>query len=325
MIPICLFEDRQGCFLGVQLLVLSAEVHEPDWRFHAFVRNMDRASLDWLSARPNVVLRDKVPTQKTGWSVKPALLRLLLSENSGTVMWCDSDIILASPVSPIIGDLDPSVFVATEEYIWSRTKGSGLRAAGWGMKEVRPLSCTVNSCLMKLSAVHSPLLDAWDNCMSKPEYLAAQAASHVERPLHMMSDQDVLTALLSSEEHAAVDLFLLKNGRDIAQCFQEDGYAVHHRLRNTILRRTPPLVHAQGGKPWKARPRSISEQLSPYAQIARPYLVQESLRTDWLPADDRNARWMDTLFFRDPNLRGLIPAGRRTWQRVWEHRPAFLR
>ena len=323
--PICLFEDREDCALGVKLLVMSARRHEPGWHFHAFTRNFRRDDLEWLDRQPNVTLRDDDSTNQSGWSVKPSLLKLLLEENDGDVIWCDSDIILASPVMGLIDKLAKEVFVATEEYIWGKAKGSRMRTAGWKFKEARPLKSTVNSCLMRVNKYHLPLLDAWDRKLTSPDYLAAQAAEWSQRPLHLVSDQDVLTALLASEEFAAVPLHLLRNGRDIAQCFQEDGYAVHDRLRNAFLRRTPPLVHAQGGKPWIKGPRASYQQLSPYNRIAAPYVKEGSLPDEWLGADDFPARLMDGLFLHEPNLRGLLPAVRKTMQRVWRHRPKLPR
>jgi hypothetical protein len=322
---VCLFEDRQDCILGVKLLVLSARRHEPQWLFHAFMRNMNQEDLDWLSNQPNVMLRKEVSTPQTGWSVKPSLLKQLLSETGGPVIWCDSDIILASSVSKLIEHLSEEVFVATEEYGWGRSKGSRLRAAGWNLTESRRLTSTINSCLIKVNVCHRPLLDAWDESLMDPTYRQAQAQSWSQRPLHLMGDQDVLTALLSSERFAGIPLFLLKDGRDIAQCFQEDGYTVQDRLRNALMGRTPPLIHAQGGKPWTKGPRAVFQQLSPYNRIAAPYVKREFLQDHWLKADDPGAKVMETLFFNEPNLCGIIPAFQRTLLRVWTNRSTILR
>lgn len=324
-IPVCLFEDREECALGVKLLALSAGKHEPTWMIHAFVRNLGQQDLNWLASQPNVKLRTEIPTLQKGWNVKPSLLRLLLIETGGPVLWCDSDIILSSPVSGILDRLSISTFVATEEYGWGRQKGSKQRVQGWGFKESRPLVRTVNSCFMRMSSCHLPLLGAWDSALSVPDYVQAQSRTWDQRPLHLMGDQDVLTALLASKEHADIPLYLLRNGKHIAQCFEEDGYTVHDRLLNAISRRVPPLVHAQGGKPWKSGVRASYQQLSPYGPIALPYLKSASLPSGWVSADDKATKLMDAIAFRSPNLRGIFPAFARTSLRFWKHRSRLIK
>lgn len=320
-IPVCLFEDREECILGVKLLVLSAQSHEPNWHFHAFIRNFRQEDQEWLSAQPNVTLRTEIPTDQKGWNVKPSLLHQLLTETGGPILWCDSDIILAAPVSGILDQLDESIFVATEEYGWGRKKGSKLRTAGWDLVEARPLAKTVNSCFMRMNRSHLPLLSAWETLLLNPNYVKAQEGGWDQRPLHLMGDQDVLTALLASPEHAYVPVHLLKSGRDIAQCFEEDGYTVQDRLMNFIMHRVPPLIHAQGGKPWKKGQRASYQQLSPYNKVAAPYLVSEKLPDQWTNADSEFEKKMEKWFANDPNLCGLIPALARTMRRVWHHCP----
>ena len=323
-VPVCLFEDRRDCALGVRLLVLSAQTHEPTWQFHTFLRNFDESELDWLSSQPNVIIRTEILTDQQGWNVKPCLLRQLLTETSDVVLWCDSDIILASAVSPILDAINPATFIATEEYGWGRTKGSKLRTTGWGFEEARPIRVTVNSCFMRMNVSHLSLLHAWEDCLARTDYREAQTSSWDLRPPYFIGDQDALTALLASAGFAKIPLHLLKSGVDIAQCFEEDGYTAQDRLLNALKRRVPPLVHAQGGKPWIDGKRADFQQLSPYNQIAAPYLRLESLPRDWTTADDCLEKVMEHMFLRDPNLCGLFPALRRTFKRVWIHRGGFI-
>lgn len=318
---VCLFEDREDCMLGVQLLVLSARRHEPDWFFHAFLRNANPDQAQWFARQPNVRVRSADDTCPGGWNIKPSLLRRLLAETRRAVIWCDSDIILAGAVTPLLACHDETCFIATEEYGWGRARGSRLRAAGWDLTEVRPLKNTVNSCFMRVAPCHATMLEAWDAMMASDQYRDAQRSAWQQRPLHMVSDQDVLTALLASPAFAVMPMHLLANGHDIAQCFQEDGYTVGQRLRNAMLRRTPPLVHAQGGKPWKRGRRAFYQTLSPYIKIAAPYVKTAGLPDYWLEADDFPSRCLDRLFFHDANLCGIVPAARKTLSRAWRHRP----
>jgi hypothetical protein len=316
--PVCLYEDREECAIGLKLLVLSAEVHEPDWHFHAFLKNLPKADLDWLARRRNVVVRDDDFVSQGGWNIKPSLLLRLLSESQGPVMWCDSDIILASPISPAINEYSDEVFIATEEYCWGRNRGSRIRTQGWGFDDKRPLRHTVNSCLLRVGQHHVTLLKSWEALMQREDYRTAQAASFALRPPYMMSDQDVLTALLASPEFADVQLFLLRSGGHIAQCFQEDGYTAGSRILNSLLRRVPPLVHAQGGKPWKTGDRATWQQLSPYVEISRTYVRDAGLPDYWLEADSPGTRFIQGFFRHNPNLTGVLPAATRTLNRIWK-------
>ena len=288
--------------------------------FHTFLKNILPEDIEWMANQPNVMLRKDVVTEHVGWNVKPSLLKHLLLETEGPVVWCDSDVILSSPVSPILEAIPTSVFVASEEHCWGRTKGSKIRTAGWEFTDMRPLKSTVNSSFMRMNSTHVPLLDAWIACLSRPSYMEAQLRQWDQRPEYFIGDQDALTALLASSEYAHVPLHLLRSGRDIAQCFEDDGYTANDRFLNAILRRTPPLIHAQGGKPWRNRPRAIFQQLSPYNPIAGPYLKNAMLPTDWIGADTKLAKLIDSMTFSDPNLRGFLPALIRTLLRVWRHR-----
>lgn len=325
ILPVCVFEDREECLLGIKLLILSARHHEPMWVFYLYVRNMSEDDLSWLTAQPNVILRTAIPTEQKGWNVKPSLLLELLKETGGPVLWCDSDIILTSPISRILDSIPDTVLLAAEEYGWGRHKGSKARVAGWNLKEGRSLAVTVNSCFMRMSPCHLPLLNDWDAALSYPTYVDAQSRAWDQRPLHLMGDQDVLTALLASSEHAQIPLFLLRSGKEIAQCFEEDGYTVQDRLINALRRRLPPLIHAQGGKPWKSGVRATFQQLSPYNKVAIPYLASEGLPDHWTTADDDFLKKIERLFLNDANLCGLIHAFSRTVRRVWNHRPKFAR
>ena len=319
-IPVCLFEDRWDCALGVRLLVLSAQTHEPAWQFHAFLRNFEQGELDWLSSQPNVIVRAEIPTDQKGWNVKPSLLRQLLTETNDAVIWCDSDIILTSPITPILDSINSEMFIATEEYGWGRTKGSSIRTTGWGFEDARPLRVTVNSCFMRMNASHLALLQAWEDCLARTDYREAQTAPWDQRPTYFVGDQDALTALLASPEFANVPLYLLRSGMEIAQCFEEDGYTVQDRLFNAIKRRVPQLVHAQGGKPWLIGKRANFQQLSPYGPIASPHLKRASLPQAWASPDDLLCRLMDLVTFGSPNLRGFLPALGRTTKRAWKNK-----
>jgi hypothetical protein len=316
-IPVCLYEDRKDCFPGVRLLVLSAGKHEPSWLFHGVFRNCEAADREWFENQPNIVLRDDLTCDGAGWNVKPALLIKLLEEGCDPVLWCDSDIILAGPVSGLLVPLDEERIVATEEYVWGRLKGSESRVGGWGVTPGRKLKGTVNSCFMRFQARHLRLLKAWVCCLEKDEYRQAQQLPWNQRPHFFISDQDALTALLASEEFADLEIQLLRNGRDIAQCFEEDGYTALDRLRNLMIGKIPPLIHAQGGKPWQRGSRANFQQLSAYGPVALPYVDDAGVSRDWIKPDDKFCCFLDWITFSNPNMRGCWPAAVRTLKRIY--------
>ena len=318
-ISVCLYEDRKECFPGVRLLVLSARKHEPTWVFHGVFRNIEATDREWLKGQPNVILRDELACGEGGWNVKPALLIKLLQEGLDPVIWCDSDIILSGPVSGLLEPLDKGRLVATEEHIWGRDKGSESRVGGWGFKPGRKLAGTVNSSFMRFQSCHLPLLEVWASCLARDEYRQVQQMPWNERPHYFISDQDALTALLGSEEYVDLEIQLLRNGRDIAQCFEEDGYTALDRLRNAVMGRIPPLIHAQGGKPWHTGSRANYLQLSPYGPVAVPFLKDAGIPADWVYPADGYCKFLDRLTFGSPNLRGWWPAAVRTLNRVRIH------
>ena len=117
----------------------------------------------------------------------------------------------------------------------------------------------------------------------------------------------------------------VRNGWDIAQCFEEDGYTAHHRVLNSLYRRTPPRIHAQGGKLWKNGPRAIFEQLSLYGSVALHYVTSGSLSSDCIRADESCYHFLDWFSQGDENLRGLLPAVRKTSRRVRSHLSRLFR
>ena len=60
-----------------------------------------------------------------------------------------------------------------------------------------------------------------------------------------MSDQDVLNALLGSEEFACLPIRILKTGLDVIHSGGALAYSLSERLRG-LVRPIPPFVHETG-------------------------------------------------------------------------------
>ena len=110
----------------------------------------------------------------------------------------------------------------------------------------------------------------------------------------MISDQDVLTALLASEEFAWVPLRFLLRGKDIVQYFGPYGYTLRERLIHLSGRR-PAFIHSQGPKPWlwkkgrnqaaqraKLPLRSLSRAFALYARGSKIQAARSRSPTPWM-------------------------------------------
>jgi len=136
------------------------------------------------------------------------------------------------------------------------------------------------------------------------------------RPIHMISDQDVLGALLGSLEFAHLSVKFLRRGRDIIHDFG-GGYAPADRIANLFRSPPPPLVHVQGAKPWRypdapqfwrepARYYRFTQvESSPYPYLAREYRDQFSQFPACLEMRSLPAKIIGALTGHNRHLHGL--------------------
>ena len=115
----------------------------------------------------------------------------------------------------------------------------------------------------------------------------------------------MLQALLGSVAFADVPIRFLIRGRDVAQCFCGYGYTVKERLRY-FYRGLPPIIHAQGIKPWyRENVNAVWREVSPYTAAARKYAAKMAEDTSWMEVRTRVGRF--AMFLPAiPTLRGLM-------------------
>lgn len=307
---VVVYEDRPSEAIGVKLLLASLARHQPDWLVRLVVPNDPDTPFNSINANVQVDRRSRT---KTGWDVKPALLIEALSEGYAQVLWLDSDLLLTRPISPLEA-FAPDQLILAEEPKGARHPGSRIRTHGWGFEIGRDIACDLNTCVIGASQTHVPLLKAWSALLYDPRYVAMQTRPWSQRPQWFMGDQDALSALLGSQRYANQPLGLLREGRDIAQCFNEDGFAVRDRLAHAF-KPLPPLVHAQGAvKPWHmTSSRAAHVELSPYRWAAQTYAsVLHPHERQWLTLSSRQAQLLNTLTRGDAALAGLPHALWRT-------------
>lgn len=299
------YEDRPAAWIGLKLLSLSLQRSSPEVRLRVWGLPTGAPITGWMARRPGVVLREEVPMSLGGWDVKPWILGRVLREGASQAVWIDGDIIVNGDLNQLLDTVPTSCFLATEEPLHSEeVQGSGPRLGALGLTPGRPILRTVNSCFVRAKSEHLRLLDTWQTSMQDERYREAQRKPFLERPLGCRGDQDVLTGLLGSREFQDTAFHLLREGSEIAQCMHTLGFRTLARIRATF-RGLPPLIHAQGEKPWDDNV-SVSTQLSPYARLAADLasLVPEE-PMEWTQPRSQVARLLDVMFLRHHSLRGL--------------------
>jgi len=278
---LCIAEDRKSCEFAVKLLLKTLYRHSPGLEINLFYPPADAQFVAWVKQFPTLTLHKTDELNGMGWNVKPTAIRKLLDSRYDEVIWLDADIIITRDIAPIFAGLAPEVVVATEEALWGMYSDTeGFRARQWGLPVGRVLPFSLNTAVLRMTRAHYPLLGSWQHWLNSRQYQDAQRMEWDSRPVHLVGDQDVLTALLASEEFSAIPLKILMRGEDVLQYFGLYGYTTVERLAS-IVGKGPAFVHSQGHKPWleswqiKA-PKTLKKylekvylDLSPYTLAAR--------------------------------------------------------
>lgn len=321
---ICIHEDRYEHIPGVKLAILSLLRHCPTLSMIVSFPHAPVPFRTWVESLSNVDLLDDPKLAGLGWNIKPVLLLRCLEEGHTDVVWIDADIIVNQDFRSRFSTFDEKTLVVAPEYYWGPQQGGNHRATTWGLKPGRSLSATANTGIVRVTPHHIELLQAWKYLLNHPAYITAQRQPAGDRPLAMIGDQEVLTALLGSEEFSAVPLEILQRGTDIAQCAGAAGYTPAERLK--ALFHTPPLfIHAIGGKPWmrshylagawkpeqplRERLRASYEylhlELSPYVAAARHYQDKMGEAADWMNIHSIPGQFLHKVCLGNPALQGL--------------------
>lgn len=314
---LCTYEDRPTDLTALKLLVLSLARHCPDLRIQVTCPVATPAFTAWMARQPNADLFHRPSLRGRGFNVKPLLLLEALAHDPEAT-WIDADIIVRSDFRALWPDLPPRAVGATQEFYWGAHQGGTQRTAAWGLDVGRVLPCTVNSCVVRVTHEHRTLLRRWIELLHSPAYRAAQQQPWTRRPVHLLGDQEVLTALLGSREFADVPIRLLRRGAEIVQNGGAAGYTVAERLANVLSGRgLPPLIHAQGRKPWNPAPwhERMHLQLSPYTAEARAYRELLDEDVGWMDVATLPGRVCRLLTGGEPSLQALPMALVDGWAR----------
>lgn len=337
---VCVHEDRADFLIGLKLTVLSLAHHCPDLPVIISCPHPSESFRHWVARLPNAQLIADPALAGLSWNVKPKILLRCLEEGHRDVIWLDTDILVERDFRPRLAHLNDETVVVAQEGYWGQLQGGTYRTVAWGLKPGRTLRATANTAITRVTRHHIDLLKAWETMLEHPAYIQAIRRPYYERPLHMLSDMEVFTALLCATEFSHIPVEMLERGTDIAQCFGPSGYTPRERLLS-LPQGLPAFIHSQGGKPWERAsfPDAVwsSEgsvlsklrkyydyvhlELSPYTSLARKYREQLQEETTWMETKSTPARLFEALLLGHPTLQefplALFDAGVRHARRLF--------
>lgn len=256
----------------------------------------NRKFVSWLANNRQVTLCTDRLQGTSSYNVKPQAMLHLMQKGNDEILWIDSDVIVTKNVTGMLAEVRNDAVIVTEEALWSpHDDDDAWRARKWGFHVGRVLPFALNTGVVRVTRSHQPLLQRWQELLESAEYREAQHLDWRSRPLHLMGDQEALTALLCSE-FAHVPLKILLRGRDIIQYFGPHGFTVRERM-SILFGWSPTFIHSQGpDKPWvvewktKATPsakeylQEVYLDLSPYTLAAMRYRLDMPDNPSWIDA-----------------------------------------
>jgi len=312
---VCIAEDREVCEPALKLLLLSLSRHSSAQTISLFYPPASPAFISWLEKCPQVRLQTDRLKNDYGWNVKPQAIMHLMDQGFDEVIWIDSDIIVTRDMGWILAKLKNDTLVATEHTLSEeRDDRNARRARLWNLPVGRTLPFALSSGVVRVTKVHYHLMERWWELLQSKEYQDFQRTEWRQRPVHMLGDQDVLTALLTSKEFSEIPIEILRRGKHILQFDGVYGYTVAERTRN-LLGDGPVFVHSGAGKPWSERwqpangmreyIKQVYLDVSPYTLYALRFKGELGSDTQWMEPHYKLARILRILGLGYPPLIGL--------------------
>jgi hypothetical protein len=312
---VCCYEDRVAELIGVKLLVRSVIRNAPGVPIHLCVPDAPIEFQRWVARQPHVELEQKRDATLNGWSAKPVLLLRMLDAGHDEAVWLDSDLLVAGDFRRLVSEGDS--IVVTEELCRNPLRATPLRTSGWKLAVGRRLPHLINSAVVRALPLHRELLEEWARLMRTTEYQEAQRQPFPSRPVHLISDQDVLTGLLGAQQFAHLPVRVLRRGREIIHD-PHDGYHPLDRLAN-VFRASPVFVHAQSGRAWRyPEPPALSDswryynylhcETSPYGHYARQMRDELDEETPFFDVRSLYGKACWAIAGGNPHLAGFLHA-----------------
>ena len=255
----------------------------------------------------------------------------LLDQGYDEAIWIDSDVIVNQDLGPIFSDLSRDTLVVTDHTLSEeRYDRNALRARSWGLPVGRVLPFAISSGIVRVTKDNYRLMKRWWELLQSDRYQDCQRRAWRQRPIHMLGDQDVLTALITSEEFAQIPLHVLRRGQHIIQFDGVYGYTVAERVKN-LLGEGPAFVHSGAGKPWsegwdlgtanilREYIKKVYLDLSPYTLSALRFKREMGCPTEWMEAHYILSRALRILGMQYSPLVGLPMAIFADLARIAKH------
>ena len=294
MLTLCMAEDRAED-TSLRLALLSLRAQCPAVPLTLFRPGATAQFRAWLKGFPQVTLVDQRLPGATTWNCKPHVLLALLSQGCDEVVWLDSDLAFTRPFTYLFDGLAAETLVVSEDMQFAVPRGTLVRTTEWQLPVGNVYPTTVNSCVLRVTPFHRPLLTRWCELIATPQYQGAQAEAYWNRPLHLRGDQELLNALLGSQEFVHIPVHFLVGGRDIIHCSGRGrSYSTRERLRGLFSPIAPILHNLSALKAWQVLDASPSAkpanafterlflEISPYLTLARRYEAELAPHTAWL-------------------------------------------
>ena len=310
-------EDRKGAEIGIKLAILSLARHCGPVPLVLFRPNPLPEFQRWLRKHPHVQLRDEWPEQAQGWDCKPwTMLAVLADHPEAEVAWVDSDIIVSGDARSALTGHPRSTLVISGDAANQPHAGTLSRTQGWGLPVGHGYGTTFYSCVFRMTSQHLPLLHRWQKLLLDRRYLDARKLPLDQQPLHLLSDQDALNALLGSKEFEQLSIQTLVHAKDILHTGGALGFSVSERIRG-LWNPPPVFLHAIGSKPWVLlhpewqgsdlafRHRRLQQELSEYVVQARAYRDELDEPVEWMDFASPSGRFFRALGLGHWALRGL--------------------
>lgn len=269
------YEDRKSHETGIKLLILSFTSYHSDIDFYAFVPNASEKFLKWCAGRDVKCIQES-PSKQSGFNIKPDLLLWGLDKGYERVTFIDADIILTRALPKFFMDPAEDAIIASQTAPLNKVR-TKVRTDFWGFKQGRRFIRDPSGCFLSASKKHRSLLNSWAKLLTDERYLSAKNLQDEKTLIPVRGDDEVLSALLGSEQYAHLKLVFLNSTSQIAQCGTPGSYTVHSRLRS-LLGHKPYLIHAVGNKPWL---REEPYYKHPYSIEARAYANQLDEECNW--------------------------------------------
>jgi len=318
---LCTYENRPENFIGLKLLCLSVNRHNPGVAFFLYSNYFPPSLQEWVQDETqDVTLVEFSSERPMRWNVKPLVMLDMLTRGHSRVLWIDTDIIVTQNISQLMNPIPSGTLGIAEE------QGSfdQRRVSCHSMEVGRKFSTSVNTGLIYIGNEHNPLLERWTTIMEGEFFQRHLALPDEERPAYIWSDQDVLSGLLCAkapEGFSEMPTQFFRVNEVIIHTAA--AYRLKARLRHCI-RPLAPFVHTNGHKPWYTlddphrRLEMLGVELSLYNHTARRYanaLTNEEC--EWISPRTLAARVCNLLVLGNPHLRGALPMILNDIARAW--------